>query len=59
MISTKIPHQKDGRIESKMVATKNNPKLVDGWMDGELNDWHKITTPDGWTDRELNGAAQR
>ena len=24
-------------------------------MDGELNDWHKITTPDGWTDRELNG----
>ena len=23
---------------------KNNPKLVDGWMDGELKDQHKITT---------------
>ena len=28
---------------------------MDGWMDGELNDQHKNTTPDGWTHRELNG----
>ena len=24
------------------------------WMDGELNDQHKNTTPYGWTYRELN-----
>ena len=42
----------EGRIESYMVGTNLTLNI---WMDGELNDQHKNTSPDAWTVRELNG----
>ena len=43
----------DGWIESYMVGT--GKITLNRWMDGEVNDQHKNTTPNGWKDRLLNG----
>ena len=51
MTGTKIPQEIFGQIESYMVGTKIT---LNRWMDGDLNDQGKNTTPDGWMDRELN-----
>ena len=43
MDSTKITRQRDGWVESQMIATKNNsPK------NGELNGRHENISPKGW-----------
>ena len=43
----------DGQIQSSMVGT--GKITLNRFIDRELNNQCKNTTPEEWTDRELNG----